>query len=187
VLSAIISALYTREQWPPLQRALANAVVGDPTGLFQLSDAYNQRDETGHHGNELDALTTISCADDLQRFSVDQVRRLQTQWRGKYPLFGGPLAMTLLSCLEWPVAAKTWRVGAAKDAPPILVVGTTGDPATPYRNTQRLASALGTGVVVTWQGEGHTAYPKTRCIRETVDHYLLAAEAPHSRVVCPAG
>jgi hypothetical protein len=65
-------------------------------------------------------------------------------------------------------------------------VGTTGDPATPYENTPKLASMLGTGIVLTWQGEGHTAYPQTACVSRAVDAYLLELKVPAAGLSCPA-
>jgi hypothetical protein len=71
-------------------------------------------------------------------------------------------------------------------APPIVVVGTTGDPATPYENTAELATILGTGHVLTWEGEGHTAYPHTACIANAVNAYLIDLRVPPQGQRCPA-
>jgi len=65
-------------------------------------------------------------------------------------------------------------------------VGTKGDPATPYESTPELAQLLGTGTVVTWEGEGHTAYPSTSCIRNAVDAYLIDLKVPARNLTCPA-
>ena len=66
-----------------------------------------------------------------------------------------------------------------------MVVGTKGDPATPYESTAKLANMLGTGTVVTWQGEGHTAYPETPCIRNAVDAYFINLTVPAKGLTCP--
>jgi hypothetical protein len=94
--------------------------------------------------------------------------------------------MSLLTCSVWPGSHDPYPTGTAAGAPPIVVVGTVGDPATPYENTAKLARQLGTGVVLTWQGEGHTAYPQTRCIRTAVDRYLLDLRVPEDGTTCPA-
>ena len=86
----------------------------------------------------------------------------------------------------WPTERDPYPTGEAAGAPPILVVGTTGDPATPYENTQRLATMLGTGEVLTWEGEGHTAYPNTACITGAVDAYLIDLTVPRDGLRCPA-
>ena len=114
-----------------------------------------------------------------------QVRPLQADWRSRYPLFGAQSALSLLVCAQWPGKRDPYPTGAATGAPPIVVVGTTGDPATPYEQTARLASLLGVGVVLTWQGEGHTAYPQTRCVVEAVDRYLIDLAAPAAGTTCP--
>jgi hypothetical protein len=92
----------------------------------------------------------------------------------------------MLSCTFWPGTHDPYPHAAAAGAPPIVVVGTTGDPATPYENTARLAGMLGTGKVLTWEGEGHTAYPSTPCIVNAVDGYLINLTVPQTGLKCPA-
>jgi len=74
-------------------------------------------------------------------------------------------------------AASVYRTYAAR---------TRNDPATPYEQTAKLADMLGTGVVLTWEGEGHTAYPETRCINNAVDSYLINLTVPRAGTDCPA-
>lgn len=185
VLTAIAAALYSQPQWPRLQKALAAFDRGDPTEVFALADAFTGRGPDGRYSNEIDVNVAVNCADDRQRPTVADVRRLQGEWRTRYPLFGSSLAMSMLSCATWPVAPAPYPPVKAPGAPPILVVGTTGDPATPYRSTAVLARLLGTGTVLTWQGEGHTAYPQTACIRDTVDDYLVRLDPPPDGRTCP--
>ena len=97
-----------------------------------------------------------------------------------------PLATGMLTCAVWPSERDPYPVGSAKGAPPILVVGTKNDPATPYEQTAKLANMLGTGVVLTWEGEGHTAYPETRCINSAVNAYLISLTVPKVGTDCPA-
>ena len=113
------------------------------------------------------------------------MRSLQSTWRAKYPLFGAPLALSMLGCATWPAKHDPYPVGPAKGAPPILVVGTTGDPATPYANAGKLAAMLGNSTLLTWEGEGHTAYPQTACIRNTVNQYLINLTVPAPGQRCP--
>ena len=129
----------------------------------------------------------VNCADFASEPTVAQVRQLQSQWRTKYPMFGASSAVGLLSCAagEWPGKDDPYPTGKAAGAPPILVVGTTNDPATPYAGTAKLANMLGVGQVLTWQGEGHTAYPQTPCITNAVDSYLLNLQMPPKNTVCP--
>jgi hypothetical protein len=92
----------------------------------------------------------------------------------------------MLPCAVWPGKHDPYPVGAATGAPPIVVVGTTGDPATPYEQTAKLAQLLGVGRVLTWEGEGHTAYPETPCIANAVDAYLINLRVPAEGQRCPA-
>lgn len=186
VLSAVTAALYVKAQWPTLEKAISDVSKGDPTAVFALNDSFTGRNADGTYNNMTDAFTAIGCTDERNPPTVATVRTLQGEWRRKYPLFGAPLAMTLLSCAVWPGTHDPYPVGSAFGAPPIVVVGTTGDPATPYGNTAKLAGELGTGRIVTWRGEGHTAYPQTTCIRDSISNYLLTTKAPREGLDCPA-
>jgi pimeloyl-ACP methyl ester carboxylesterase len=186
VFWAVVSALYARDLWPQLAAALDQLDGGDPTGVFELADAYTQRDAEGTYTNLFDANAAVNCADEETEPAVAEVRRLQRQWRQEYPLFGGPLALGLLGCAVWPGEADPYPVGPAEGAPPILVIGTRGDPATPYESAPRLAELLGVGVVLTWEGEGHTAYPQDGCVNEVVNAYLVDLTVPEAGVTCPA-
>lgn len=186
VFYAIVSSLYTQDRWPDLADALAKLRGGDATGVFDLADAYADRDRSGHYSNLFDANSAVNCADDAHSPTVDQVRTEQSAWRAKYPLFGAPLAIGGLTCALWPSKRDPYPVGKAVGAPPIVVVGTKGDPATPYEQTQKLADMLGVGTVLTWEGEGHTAYPETRCITNAVNAYLIDLKVPEAGLTCPA-
>jgi hypothetical protein len=158
---------------------------GDPKGVFELADGYAERDPSGKYSNLFDANLAINCTDRDNWASVEEARRLQGEWRTKYPLFGASLALNLI-CAQWPGKRDPYPTGKADGAPPILVVGTKGDPATPYEQTPALANMLGVGVVLTWDGEGHTAYPQTRCITSAVNEYLINLTVPPAGQTCPA-
>jgi hypothetical protein len=111
---------------------------------------------------------------------------MAAKWIPKYPIFGPNAAASLYSCYSWPRSGHPLPPASAPGAPPILVIGTVHDPATPYAATGVLAKALGSGVVLTWNGEGHTAYPKTKCITSKVDSYLVTAKPPAAADSCPA-
>jgi pimeloyl-ACP methyl ester carboxylesterase len=186
VMYAVISSLYTQTGWEELAKAISDLEQGNPAGVFKLADAYAERGPDGHYSNLFDANLAINCTDESTKPSVQQIRDLQSQWRAKYPLFGAPLAVGMLSCALWPGQRDPYPTGTAAGAPPILVVGTTGDPATPYEQTPRLADMLGVGKVLTWEGEGHTAYPQTPCITSNVDAYLVNLTVPPPGTRCPA-
>lgn len=186
ILWGVVSAMYTKARWPDLGSALNDLGDGKAAGLFALADAYSDRDSSGEYTNLFDANAAVNCADDGKPVTVATTRSLQSEWRLKYPLFGAPLAIGMLTCALWPSERDPYPVGPAKGAPPILVVGTKGDPATPYEQTPRLANMLGVGVVLSWDGEGHTAYPETRCITSAVNKYLIDVTPPKANTTCPA-
>ncbi|HEY2673371.1 MAG TPA: alpha/beta hydrolase [Rugosimonospora sp.] len=186
ILTGVAESLYSQEEWPLLGQALGDLTSGNPTKIFQLADAYAERDPSGHYTNMFDIFNTVECDDDNSGETIDQARALQSQWRTKYPIFGTQMALGLISCAVWPAKRDPYPTGKAVGAPPIVVIGTTNDPATPYEQTAKLAGMLGVGQVLTWQGEGHTAYPQTECIRQAVDGYLTNLTVPAAGLTCPA-
>jgi pimeloyl-ACP methyl ester carboxylesterase len=186
LITAIASAMYTQQYWQPLAQTIALLKEGNPRGVFILADAYSQRKPDGTYTNMFDAFNTVSCSDTNEKPTLADIRADQASWREKYPLFGASMAMGMLTCALWPGQRDPYPTGKAEGAPPILVVGTTGDPATPYGQTRKLADMLGVGEVLTWDGEGHTAYPQTTCISNAVDDYLINLKTPPSNTVCPA-
>ncbi len=185
ILWGVIFAMYSQDSWQYVGPAINNLSRGSADLILAMADAYAERDENGHYSNLFDANNAVNCADS-EYPTVEEIRSLQSQWRAKYPLFGAPLALGLLNCSLWPAKKDPYPAGKAEGAPPILVVGTTGDPATPYESTMKLADMLGVGQVLTWEGEGHTAYPETTCIRRAVDNYLIDLTMPAEGLRCPA-
>jgi pimeloyl-ACP methyl ester carboxylesterase len=186
IFVSVISSLYTEAGWRSLANAVDDLRRGDAEGTFRLADQYAERKPDGTYSNLFDANLAVNCADTKEAPSVDEIRRLQGEWRAKYPLFGAALAVGMLPCTFWSGDRDPYPVGPATGAPPIVVVGTTGDPATPYENTPELASMLGVGHVLTWEGEGHTAYSSTPCIAKAVDSYLIKLQLPPDGTRCPA-
>ena len=186
VLLAAVSALYDENDWPQLESAIAEADSGTAGGVFDLADRYAQRDPKGDYSNLLDANTAINCADSKERVPEATVRRALASWRTKYPLFGSTLALGLIGCQQWAAPRQPLPAVRAAGAPPLLVVGTVNDPATPYASAQVLAKTLATGRLLTWRGEGHTAYPKTKCVTAAVNAYLLSLEVPKTGATCAA-
>jgi len=179
VTIGVVSALYDQSDWASLGDALISAQHGDAAGLFTLADRYLERDEsTGHYANIMDANLAINCNDSRLKVTDALVAGVARQWIVKYPIFGRNAAAALYGCYGWPASGHPLPPASAPGAPPILVIGTVHDPATPYRQASILAHALGSGVVLTWDGEGHTAYPKTACIRTKVDAYLISGTPP---------
>lgn len=182
---AVISALYDQNKWPTLSAALSEASKGDAKGVLALDDEYNERDGSGHFTNILDANVTINCNDSDQHIGQATIRAKLAEWRRKYPLFGPSQALSLLTCQSWQRSRHPVPPVHATGSAPVLVVGTVNDPATPYRSAQALSRELSSGTLLTWDGQGHTAYPKTSCVASSVDSYLIDLTVPKDRT-CPA-
>ena len=187
-LNGIAQSLYSKDFWPYLTEGLDEAYHGDGRILMMLSDSMNGRNEDGHYSNIQAANVAINCADDRARYDVDDVERQRSAFRRVSPLFGDHLAWSMLSCTHWPVRGAAEHPDVhAPGAPPILVVGNTGDPATPYQGARRMAERLGKGVGVqlTWKGQGHGAYDSgDTCVQNAVNGYLLDGRVPRNGTVC---
>ncbi len=185
VTIGVVSALYDQSQWATLGNALISARHGDAAGLFALSDSYLERDpQTGQYTNVMDANLAVNCNDSRLKVTDALVTKTAASWVAKYPIFGKNAAASLYACDSWPASGHPLPPATASGAPPIVVIGTVHDPATPYAAAGVLAKTLGSGVLLSWDGEGHTAYPKTSCIQTKVDDYLISDKPPtdHS---CP--
>ncbi|MEU6353715.1 alpha/beta hydrolase [Streptomyces sp. NPDC047072] len=188
-LTGIVLPLYSKDSWPTLTSALESAEEGDGSELLALADGYNDRDASGHYGTTTHAQRAISCLDDKQRPTLAETKRLLPEFEKISPVFGPFLGWDAAGwCHDWPVAGQyeTPEV-SAPGAAPVLVVGNTGDPATPYEGARNMADELGAGVGVelTWKGEGHGAYGSgSDCVDSTVNAYLLKGTVPKDGKVC---
>ncbi|WP_327585172.1 alpha/beta hydrolase [Nonomuraea sp. NBC_00507] len=189
-LTGMAAALYGKETWVMLKSGLRDAMKknGDGRWLQFLADFYNGRDKNGRYNNLQSAYTAVICADSSDRYTEQDVLDRLPQFRDASPVFGESMAWTLLTCSGWKVregSSRTVEV-SAKGAEPIVVIGTTGDPATPYEGARRMAEQLGegVGVEVAYKGEGHGAYPGSDCVTDAVDGYLLDGKVPADGTVC---
>ncbi|MFE5792379.1 alpha/beta hydrolase [Streptomyces sp. NPDC056503] len=186
--TGIAVTLYSESSWPLLTQALEAAEAGDGSGLLRLADAYNDRDEQGRYATQSHSQRAISCADSSERPTTAQAKALLPEFRRLSPVFGAFLAWDTAGwCAGWPVKGEARTpAAAAPGAAPVLVVGTTGDPATPYEGAERMAEELGEGVgiLVTNKGEGHGAYGTSGCVTRTVDAYLLDGKVPAYGTTC---
>jgi pimeloyl-ACP methyl ester carboxylesterase len=180
MVTGIAQALYAEQLWPNLTDGLKSALKGDGSGLLQLADAYLERDNNGHFGQTISANPAIFCLDVPETRTPEQISVDAAELQRKFPPLGGTIGWGALSCAEWPLKAVMPREKlTAKGAAPILVLGTVGDPATPYEWAQALSSQLSSGRLLTWEGTMHTAYHQgSNCIDEKVEGYLLSGVVP---------
>lgn len=188
-ITGIVLPLYSKDNWPTLTQALDEAESGTGSMLLQLADAYNGRDEKGHYDTQNHSQRAISCADAKARPTAAEAKALLPEFEKLSPVFGAFLAWDTAGwCSDWPVAGEhDTPEASAPGAGPILVVGTTGDPATPYEGARKMADELGegVGVLLTNKGEGHGAYGVSTCVTSTVDAYFLDGKVPADGKTCP--
>ncbi|MGW9170581.1 alpha/beta hydrolase [Streptomyces decoyicus] len=185
--TGVIAAMYDERAWPVLREYLAQAKAGNGRGLLALSDSYYERDANGSYANQMYANPAVNCLDLPSAFTTpDQVRAALPSFRKASPVFGNSFAWAALNCAYWPVkpTGTAHRI-EAKGAAPILVVGTLRDPATPYNWAKALASQLSSATLLTYDGDGHTAYGRgSDCIDTAINNYLLNGTVPPKNKHC---
>ncbi|MEV6652703.1 alpha/beta hydrolase [Streptomyces sp. NPDC051219] len=185
--TGVIAAMYDESAWPQLREALSRAMEGDGAGLLALADSYYEREEDGSYANLMFANAAVNCVDLPPAFTgPEAVAAAVPSFDKASPVFGKGLAWASLNCTYWPVKAtgKPQRL-EAKGADPIVVVGTTRDPATPYKWAEALAGQLSSGALLTYDGDGHTAYGRgSDCIDTAINRYLLEGKAPADGTKC---
>ncbi len=185
LLSGVAAALYSKSAWPDLKAGLARAFAGDGTVLVQLANLLYERNPDGTYANLADADISISCLDRPWPRSLASWQAAASAAARAAPLFGAPNVWGSLPCAYWPVPSYPLPRIKAAGARPILVVGTLRDPATPYRWAQALAGDLSSGVLLGWNGDGHTAYGEgSACVDTIVNAYLISLAVPRSGMVC---
>jgi pimeloyl-ACP methyl ester carboxylesterase len=184
-LYATAFGLYFTDQWSSLATALDQASRGNGHDLLEKFDTYTNRNPDGSYSNLFEANEAVNCLD-APASSIAQIEAAIPAEAAQEPVFGPMNLYSEITCDLWPVPA-TGTVGPihAAGAPPIVVVGSTGDPITPYTWAQNLAKELDRGVLLTRVGDGHTAYQVSSCIRDNVDNYLINLTPPGPGTRCP--
>lgn len=180
--TGVIAAMYDESTWQQLRESLTSAMRGkDGAGLLLLADSYYERDAHGRYSNLMYANAAVNCLDLPAAYATpDQVREALPSFEKASPVFGEVMAWSSLGCAYWPVrpTGEAHRI-EAKGAAPIVVVGTTRDPATPYRWARSLSDQLSSARLLTYEGDGHTAYGRgSECIDDTINAYLLRGTPP---------
>ena len=186
---AVAGFLYSDEWWSYMRQSLATAFKGDGTDLLSINDLFNERNDDGTYAtNATEAIYAINCFDEPSTSTEEQVREYAKTWIKDAPVFGDYLAWGNLSCSIWPVKdPNPINKFVAQTAAPIVVVGTKYDPATPYKWAVGLSSQLVTSVLLTYEGDGHTAYMRgSKCIDNEIENYLVDGIIPAKNITCPA-
>lgn len=178
----VFGSLFSAADWPSLAEALADAAEGDGDGLFAAFASYVTRVDDGEYSDISEAYWAISVADgivptDLEGF--DEILEAE-------PRLGPAIVAENLMSAYWPVAPeRTPGPFVAEGSAPILVISTTRDPATAYEAGVSLAEQLDGGVLLTYDGDGHTIYASgDECVDEIVDAYLIELEVPEDGTSC---
>jgi hypothetical protein len=188
-LNAVVYPLYSPEYgWPLLTAQLRRALMGDGAGLLEIVDLFIRRNADGSFDdNGLEMLYAVNCVDRPDRPDLAAIEQLAAQWQEQAPIFGAPLAYSNVACERWPASADE-LLGPLTVAgvPPVLIIGTEFDPATPYEWSVNLADQFVDGRLVTWRGgDGHTAYRNgSTCIDTVIDTFLIDGVVPEDPTEC---
>lgn len=186
-LTGVLTALYSPLYWLQLSSALDLAInAGDGSGLLALADIGNSRNPDGtFDGNATEAFMAINCLDYPLEGTESDWQAAASEMAALYPVFGDALAYSEVTCAAWPYSATGERTAVtAAGSEPILVVGTTRDPATPYEWAVSLADQLDNGHLLTYEGDGHAAFGNSRCVNDAVEEFILAGRVPEEGATC---
>jgi pimeloyl-ACP methyl ester carboxylesterase len=184
-IGGVAQGMYAVSQWRDLRIALRDAENGNGKGVLTFFDELVERHDNGSYSNLQEAFNAISCIDRQSPKSLSAYDASVRAHAKESPHFAAPIIYPSYVCALWPVPpVEQAHPVSAPGAPPILVIGTTHDPATPYSWSQALASQLG-GVLLTREGSGHTAYLSgNQCIVQYVEGYLLSLKVPPAGSRC---
>ncbi|GAA0397408.1 proteinase [Acrocarpospora corrugata] len=182
----IATPLYDKNSWKALREALRTAFQGDGTYLLRFADILLGRREDGTYSNQTEANKAVNCVDHVYPADTPDFDQAAAKAGKLAPRFGEFVMWDSLPCAYWPAKGPDPdRKLTASGAPPIVVVGTLRDPATPYEWAEGLASQLTSGVLLTYDGDGHTAYMTgSTCIDTAVDDYLINLKPPTEGTRC---
>ena len=187
-VTGIAASLYDpTDGWPLLARALKRAIsYQDPSGLFLLADSYNERDQYGHYlSNQTDISEIISCLDFKDPRTLTQIEADAKAFSAAAPIFGPYLAYSGLPCLYWQAKPVLVPSLAHLITNPLLIIGTTRDPATPYQWAKGLHKALVNSTLITLNGDGHTGANRgSSCVDNAMNNYLLTGKLPTHDLTC---
>ena len=186
--TGVIMGLYSEEYWTYLLQGFTQLNDNDGSLFLRLADFYNDRADDGTYStNTLEANIAINCLDSRQPADDASMQAQNKRLVKASSVFGRYWQNGALTCENWPYpVAQKPESYVAEGAPTILVIGTTGDPATPYQQSVALAhEVLADAILLTYEGEGHTAYGRSNsCVDRVVDDFLLDGKLPSSDPTC---
>ena len=181
----VVTPLYNRSYWTLLDAALRRALDGDGTDLLRLSDIYSSRGEDGYTDNSSEAIVVINCLDDQASVPVEQVPDEFEAFEEASPTFGRVFAWGLAGCAGFGFDGPKDVEITGEGANPIVVTGTTRDPATPMEWAEALAEQLESAVLIRRDGDGHTAYNSgNACVDDAIEAYLVDGDVPEDGLSC---
>lgn len=181
------AALYDQGSWGILTDAIVAAQQGNGSELMRLADSYADRDPGGRYtGNIMEVIYAVNCLDRPDSPDLSSYEQYAKDFSKVAPTWGPFLAWGNLPCGVWPVkGGEGPRTISAKGSGPIVVVGTTRDPATPYEWSVRLRDQLANASLITFNGDGHTAYMRSNsCVNDAIDGYYVQGTVPKDGLKC---
>ncbi len=180
---AMSTSMYVPQAWGALAFGIAEIDEDrDPSVLVELNELADAP------GNADEASLAVNCADDPDRtpLTEEELAAAEKEFEQASPDFGRDMIGGAFSCTGWPAGTDYIRKLENISGPEVLLIGTRGDPATPYRWTEETAKRLGNAVVLRYEGVGHGAYASSPCVREKADAYLVDGILPDDGTSCPA-
>lgn len=185
--TGLAASLYDKSTWPYLAQAIAGGLHGDGSLLTALAYSYEGLQQNGTFADLMAANTAINCVDRPSPTRLSIYEGLARTMAKAAPDFGASEAWSTLVCAYWPVRPQgTVAPIHAPGTPTIVVVGSTGDPATPYPWATAVVHQLDHAVLLTRTGPGHTAYFSSACVRAHVDAFFATSHSPKPGIVCPS-
>jgi pimeloyl-ACP methyl ester carboxylesterase len=183
-VQGIAAALYTPEDWAALTLSLTAAMNGNGMGLLNLSDQIDGRQSNGSYDNLIESNMAINCVDRPSLGPIAAYAAAALAGEKDGPTFGQFIGWGNVACADWPVAPEL-APGPINPAgsPPIMVIGTLRDPATPYRWAQALAKEA-KGPLLTYDGDGHTAFLQSSCVDAVAKTFLVSLTDPAPGATC---
>jgi pimeloyl-ACP methyl ester carboxylesterase len=186
LFEGLAAGLYSTGDWTYLQSVLGAAQQGNGAGVLTFSDSLTQRNNDGTYSNLVESNIAINCIDRPWPRKASAYVRYAKEFDRAAPYFGAAIEYGSMPCAFWRVPpVEPAHAVSAPGAPPILVIGTTRDPATPFVWAKALARQLSSGVLLTHDGDGHTAYiDRDSCVDAVVADYVLRLDPPEAGTVC---